>query len=417
MSRRLLSLVLLLATVGSTEAAFRAGIATKDVTPNPLLPVSGGVGPSHAATVRNGDLRVRALVLEQDGTRVAFVSVDFLGFPKVLGDRIRALVPSIPGTNILIGATHTHSAPDCYGFPDGKGGTAADLPYLDRLVKDAAATIREAVDHLRPAGLRIASGEAKGKIAYNYYAPDLYDPRCGVIQCVDTDGKPFATLVNYAVHPEVIGSSRGICSPDIIGPLCDRIAEKGGGTGIFMNSAQGGMVTADNRRPGGGEANDWEECQRIGRVLGDEVLRIAADAPIDTDPGLRVFARPISFPIESPRLLAVLKSSPLGLKTDDDGRVSTTLNVVNLGKAQIVSIPGEALPNIGYYLKRKMRGQPNLLFGLTNDSFGYILTRVDFGSFERYGYVSQVSLGEQTGEILMDAVLKFVNDIPKPGER
>jgi hypothetical protein len=343
------------------------------------------------------------------------VSVDFLGFPKVLGDRIRALVPSIPGTNILISATHTHSAPDCYGFPNGKGGTDCDLPYLDRLVKDAAATIREAVDKLQPAGVRVAADEAKGKIAYNYYAPDLYDPRCSVIQCVGADGKAFATLVNYAVHPEVIGSSRGICSPDLVGPLYDRIAAQGGGTGIFVNSAQGGMVTADNRREGGREANDWAECQRIGNLLGDEALRIVAKAPVQADPALQVFARPIAFPIESPRLLAVLKSSPLGLKTEADGRVSTTLNVVNLGKSQIVSIPGEALPNIGYYLKRKLRGKPNLLFGLTNDSFGYILTRVDFGSFERYGYVSQVSLGERTGEILMDEVLKFVAEIPEPG--
>ncbi len=410
-----LAAVLALAPGAISQAAFRAGIATKDVTPDPMLPVSGGVGPSKAATIRHGDLTVRALVLEQDGARVAFVSVDFLGFPKVLGDRVRALVTSIPATNILIGATHTHSAPDCYGFPDGKGGTACDLPYLDRLVKDTAATIQSAVDRLQSAGLRVASAEAKGKIAYNYYAPALYDPRCSVIQCVGADGKAFATLVNYAIHPEVIGNSRGICSPDLIGPLYERIAENGGGTGIFINSAQGGMVTADNRRAGGGENSDWAECQRIGRLLGDEALRIVSDAPVEANPPLRVYARPISFPIESPRLLAVLKASPLGFKTGADGRVTTTLNVVNLGKAQIVSIPGEALPNIGYYLKRKMRGQPNLLFGLTNDSFGYILTRVDFGSFERYGYVSQVSLGEQTGEILIDEVLKFVAEIPEPG--
>src|SRR5262249_60634849 len=103
---------------------------------------------------------------------------------------------------------------------------------------------------------RMATDEGKGKIAYNYYAEQLYDPRCHVIQFIGEDGKPFATLVNYAIHPEVIGSGQGICSPDLIGPLYDRISERGGGTGIFMNSAQGGMVTADNRRPNGGEARD-----------------------------------------------------------------------------------------------------------------------------------------------------------------
>ena len=54
------------------------------------------------------------------------------------------------------------------------------------------------------------------------------------------------------------------------------------------------------------------------------------------------------------------------------------INLVNLGTAQILTIPGEALPNINFYLKRKMHGTQNLLFGLTNDAFGYILTKVDF---------------------------------------
>ena len=109
------------------HAEFRAGIAVRIVTPEPLLPVSGGVGPSNPVTKKKGDLTVRALVLENDGTRVAFVSTDFLGVPAVLGDGVRRKVKSIPSGHILIGATHTHSAPDCYGFPNGKGGTDADL--------------------------------------------------------------------------------------------------------------------------------------------------------------------------------------------------------------------------------------------------------------------------------------------------
>src|SRR5690348_444822 len=90
--------------------------------------------------------------------------------------------------------------------------------------------------------------------------------------------------------------------------------------------------------------------------------------------------------------------------------VTTQMNVVNVGNAQIPTISGEALPNIGYYLKRKMRGEHNLLFGLTNDAFGYILTKEDFGSFKRYDYVSRTSLGERTGQVLVEESLKFVND-------
>jgi hypothetical protein len=414
MNLKLLTLLLCLAIPAlDATAAFRASIAVRNVTPDPLLPVSGGVGPSRLVTKKAGDLNVRALVFEQDGTRVAIVSADFLGFPAALGNRVRAAVKSIPAENILIGATHTHSAPDCYGFPDGKGGTSADPKYLEMVCTRMAEAINEAVTKLQPAKLKIATGEAKGKIAYNYYAPHLYDPRCSVIQALDTSGKPFATLVNYAVHPEVIGNDAGILSPDLVGPLYDQIAAKGGGTGIFMNGAQGGMITADNRRENG-EARTWEECRRIGTLLADEALRIIATASEQASPKLACYARPLTFPVDSPLMRALLKAIPAGANSSPEGKLTTQLNLVNLGNAQILTIPGEALPNIGYYLKRKMRGEHNLLFGLTNDAFGYILTKEDYDSFKRYEYITRTSLGEQTGEILVNESLKFVNECPKP---
>lgn len=408
------SVILLITSTAFAE--FRAGIAVRVVTPEPLLPVSGGMGPSKPATQKAGELNVRALVLADDATKVAIVSADFLGFPATLGNRVRAQVKGIPPENILIGATHAHSAPDAYGFPDGKGGTAADLKYLDSVCTRMAEAINEALAKAQPASLRIATGEAKGKIAYNYYADRLYDPRCNVIQAIGADGRAFATLVNYAVHPEVIGAAQGICSPDLVGPLYERLQEKGGGIGIFMNGAQGGMVTADNRLPEGREARDWAECVRIGALLADEALRIVQNAPEQKSPQLLCEARSVSFPIDSKELRAVLAMSPLGLGSKGATNVTTQVNLVNVGNAQILTIPGEALPNIGFYLKRNMRGEHNLLFGLCNDAFGYILTRVDWGSFERYNYVSRTSLGERTGEILIEEALKFVAETPAPAK-
>jgi hypothetical protein len=411
-----ISRFLLLLLLGSTcvFAEFRSAIAVRIVTPDPLLPVSGGVGPSNPTTRKLGELTVRALVLEQDGQRVAIVGADFLGFPSVLGNRVRAKVSGIPARNILIGATHTHSAPDCYGFPDGKGGFASDLKYLDAVCAKMAEAINEAVEKLQPCALKIATGEAKGKIAYNYYAPQLYDPRCSILQTVDRSGKPIATLVNYAVHPEVLGPRQGIVSPDLVGPLYERIAEKGGGTAIFINGAQGGMVTADVRGPDGKDVQTWEECGRIGELLADEALRIVSSAPIQQEPALFCTNKTVQFKVDSPLMLQIMKLSPLGYKSELEGTVSTIVNLINIGNGQILTIPGEALPNIGFYLKRKMKGEHNLLFGLTNDAFGYILTKVDFNSFKRYEYVSRTSLGEMTGETYIDEALGLVAAAPAP---
>jgi len=397
------------------HADFRAAIGVRTVTPDPLLPVSGGIGPSAPVQRKEGDLTVRALVLASDDTRVAIVSADFLGFPSVLGNKVRARVKGVPAKNILIGATHTHSAPDCYGFPDHDGKFATDLKYLDLVGNQMVEAINEAVDKLQPVRLKIATGPARGKIAFNYYAERLYDPRCHVIQAIGADDKPIATLINYAVHPEVLGPDTGILSPDLVGPLYDRIREQGGGTGIFMNSAQGGMVTADNRTPDGKDSRTWAECVRIGRLLADEALRIVQPAPVQMNPKLFCAARTVSFPVDSPMLRAVMVASPLGYPTNDLSRVQAQVNLINIGNAQILTIPGEALPNIGYYLKRKMRGENNFLFGLTNDAFGYILTKVDWSSFSVYDYVSRTSLGEMTGEIYIDEALKLIAESPAPG--
>jgi hypothetical protein len=410
--KRVLVLGLLLTSLNAI-ADFRAGIAVRTVTPDPFLPVIGGVGPSHPVTRKEGELTVRALAWEEGTNRVVIVSSDFLGFPAVLGNKVRAAINSLPPQNILIGATHTHSAPDTYGFPDKGGKTSASPEYLATVCARMAEAINEAVGKLQPAQLKIATGEAKGKIAYNYYAEQLYDPRCHVIQALDSTGQPIATLVNYAIHPEVLGSEVGICSPDLIGPLCDEIAANGGGTGIFMNSAQGGMVTADNRLENREEARSWGECKRIGTLLADEALRFIRDAPVQRSPKLFCSSRSISLPVDSPGMRALMQQMP-GLDGGATDHVTTQLNVVNLGNAQILTIPGEALPNIGYYLKRKMHGEHNLLFGLTNDAFGYILTKEDFDSFKRYAYVTRTSLGERTCETLEREALALIDQCPHP---
>jgi hypothetical protein len=393
------------------------------ITPEMFLPVSGGMGIPKPSREKRDDLTARAIVFRKGEVSVAIVALDLLGFPSVLGDRVRAKVRRIPAENLLIGSTHTHSAPDCYAFPDEKGGHTGDLAYMEFVCNRAAEALNEAIDRLQPAAIKIATGEAQGKIAYNYYAPDLYDRRMSVIQAVSPQGRTIATLVNYAVHPEVLGNDVGILSPDLVGPLCRQIESRAGGIALFMNSAQGGMVTADNRNldqprdPQRGYWNDartWEECLRIGRLMAVEALRIVTDAPTQTDPALSCGSTTIRFPVDSPAMWAVVLHSPLKYPHNDDQSINARVNLVNLGDAQILTIPGEALPNIGFYLKRKMHGKHNLLFGLTNDAFGYIMTKVDFQSFPRYDYISRTSLGEMTGEILIEKSLDLVNRSPVP---
>jgi hypothetical protein len=398
---------------------FKAGASMRIITPEKLLPISGGMGAPELPTGKQGDLFVRSLVFEKGETRIAIVSIDNLGWPAVLGDRSRKLIKGILPENILIGVTHTHSAPDAYGFTDENGKTGADTEYLDWCVVQIADAVNEAIASLEPAVLKIAVGEAKGKIAYNYYAPDLYDPRCGVIQAIATSGvrkgKAIATLVNYATHPEILGTSRKLISPDLCGPLYERIESKAGGMAIFMNSAEGGMVTADNRRENSQEANDWQECIRIGHLLADEALRIIEPAPVQENPELLCTSKTVEFPIDSEEMRHVFQNSPIlsqAVQDKDYSKVSTRLNLLNIGRARALTIPGEALPNIGFYLKRNMKTSQPFLFGLTNDAFGYIMVKEDFNSFKKYNYISRTSLGEFTGDIFVKEAMNIIGENP-----
>jgi len=404
----------LFAITCAQSQTLKVGAAKRNITPDPLIPVSGGVGTPQPVAQKQGELTARAMVLVKGNEKIAIVNIDNLGWPAYLGDKSRELIEGIKSENILIGVTHTHSAPDAYGFPDENGNIGADLKYLEWCVVQIADAVNEAYKNVQPAGLKIAVGEAKGKIAFNYYAPQLYDPRCGVIQAIGKNGKTIATLVNYATHPEIIGSERGILSPDMCGPLYDRIEEKAGGLALFMNSAQGGMVTADNRLEDGKWASDWAECIRNGNLLADEALRIVKDAPLQKNPDIFCTSKIFKFPVESPMMRAILQNSPLKMASGEENVVSTQVNLLNIGTAQVLTIPGEALPNIGYYLKRKMFTEHPFLFGLTNDAFGYLLTKVDFNSFKRYDYISRTSLGEMTGEIFIEEALELINSSPKP---
>ncbi|WP_273276127.1 hypothetical protein, partial [Maribacter polysiphoniae] len=70
----------------------KVGCAKRVLTPNPLLPVSGGVGLPKPAEIKKGDLYVRAMVLTKGTEKIAIVSIDNLGWPAALGNKSRSLI-------------------------------------------------------------------------------------------------------------------------------------------------------------------------------------------------------------------------------------------------------------------------------------------------------------------------------------
>ena len=83
---------------GQPGGGLKVGAAMRILTPDPLLPVSGGMGAPKPVKDKRGEITVRAMVLQKGDTTVALVGIDLLGFPSVLGNRVRSKVPRIQGT-------------------------------------------------------------------------------------------------------------------------------------------------------------------------------------------------------------------------------------------------------------------------------------------------------------------------------
>src|ERR1044071_2661234 len=111
----------LIVTIGTCQltaaAAFRAGLATIDITP-PVGWRMSGYFYERLSTGTHDPLQAKAMVLQQGDERAALVFCDLIGVPASLTGPIRAAASKktgIPAANIMIAATHTHTGPLYFG--------------------------------------------------------------------------------------------------------------------------------------------------------------------------------------------------------------------------------------------------------------------------------------------------------------
>ena len=145
--------------LGSTgqAAQFRAGAAAVDITPTNLPIRTAGSLTLNLVNKVHDPLHARALVLEDDATRLAIAVVDSCLIPREDLDEAKAIAArstGIPVENMLISATHTHTAPAVYGCH----GNEVEPGYRAWLIPRMAESIVQAWRNLAPA--RAASGRS-----------------------------------------------------------------------------------------------------------------------------------------------------------------------------------------------------------------------------------------------------------------
>jgi neutral ceramidase len=113
----LLAGALAMGGAASAEAAeLRAGVGKADITPRTGYYLGGWTRADRVAQGQHTRLWARALVLEQDGRKVALVAVDLFmvpgGIVKHVGDELADA--GLSEQTILMSASHTHSGPGGY---------------------------------------------------------------------------------------------------------------------------------------------------------------------------------------------------------------------------------------------------------------------------------------------------------------
>jgi neutral ceramidase len=163
---RLLLLTLFAATslsaADAPKAALMAGAATSNITPELGSEVVGGFSP-YPSTHIHDELHARCLVLDDGKTKLALVVCDLLGLHRSLSLKARALIEAetgIPAANVLISATHTHSAASALG--GSIRGYFSDIEltaYQTFVARRIADGVRRAVNTLRPAEIAFGTVE------------------------------------------------------------------------------------------------------------------------------------------------------------------------------------------------------------------------------------------------------------------
>lgn len=248
------------------------------------------------------DLTATVLILGVGDRLSAIVAIDLCAISVSVIDRLRRQIAAVLGTTVdcvLVNESHTHSGPALPEFiPESAEQTFLQEAYqedLERMVMDA---VREASRGLQVARIGASWGESRISAYRREQKPDgTYhlaevpgaptDPAVGVVRVDDAGGRPIAILFSYGCHPVTMGPHSHVASSDFPGAAREIVEGSLGGTAIFLQACGGNINPITGI---GAEVDCRENKNRIGEMLGGEVIKVAASIRTHVQRGER---RPI----------------------------------------------------------------------------------------------------------------------------
>jgi hypothetical protein len=389
------------------------GYAQNVITPSLERPVFlAGFDQNRRATAIHDNLFVRALALCTPERTLVLCALDLIGFFRPAVEEIIQRVcghytePNRP--EILIASLHPHDGPDTMGLwgPDDRT-SGVDPLYMAEVKDKAAATILSALSAttqespaMKSVCLRVPG------LAKNARNPEILDDELTALQFLDEDGRPLASLFDFPCHPEVMWEHNTQVSADYVGYLRQAVEAGSGAPCIFFSGALGGMMTPDVKE------HSFAEAEAIGQTLaraGLEALGNASGLPVAE---ISVQKKEIKVKLTNILYKIAFRRKLLPDVRDQQGRITSEVNLIKIGPAWFVTIPGELLPKLGLALKARMRAagaQAAGVISLANDELGYILPAEDFrfplNPFKPGKHYEETnSIGKGIGPAVVEAV-------------
>ena len=360
------------ALVGAAE--LQVGVAKAHITP-PIGSRMYGYG-ARGTNVSNGvhdPLFARAIVLDDGSTRLALVSLDLGTFTHESTTNVKAIVRKKTGIeNVLCMASHTHSAP----WPAPDFPTAED-PWIREAERKIAGAIVEAAGKTVPARLGIGWGEVReghnrrrvredGTVEMLWRNRERVpagpvDDQLAVIRVEGRDGRPLATLVNFACHPVVLGPENLLISADYPGVLARLVDAEIGGQTMFLQGAAGSTNPFWDKTPP--DEGAFEQTEKMGSALAEEAIRVYREITN----------------LSSDRLLSFhTEVIPLAHRDDPERKelkFDAEINTVLIGDdLAVATFPGEFFVEHGLSLKARSRIENTIFVGYCNRRLRYFPT-------------------------------------------
>jgi hypothetical protein len=424
-----LALTALMAGVANA-AEFRAGVA--DVLITPLPPGMQGAPDLFHSTQPlyldgywderpqsgvHDDIHVKALVLDDGQTRIAILSLDLIYLYAQWVDAIkRAAIGFVP-ENVIVTCTHTHSAPCTIGI-FGPQGKAINLDYVSWVIGRAVQAIGQAAENMHPAtiafgraDLPIATENREGKrervmanVAHNWHNPGVFDPSVQVMLAKDAKtGETIATMVNFGSHPDALPATSTVVSSDWADYLYRDVSKAMGGVTMFINGACGGIEPADLSG-----SEEWLE--RMGTTLAKTAIEAARSAGAVEQPRIRIAGQRVPFPVTNTELMGEIRTGVIPVQLEPDNTTTCDMEMVAIGPAEMITIPGEPHPEFTAKLKDIMTGKYEFVLGVANHCLGYFVAKE---TWDPKGVQESLSAGDKLEDTALAATRSLHEAVTK----